>query len=194
MWLGPAPWGPYHPYRCSGSYDINLTAHKLAVLQRLLGRRHDRLGRPPLRRRHFRRRRAGIGAHRDRLSRRGERPWLAFKYSTGLTITNNDPQYAKSRTPLEVVGTPGEKKAPKPIPAYKGQGSLQGDFIACVKSREKPFRDIEVASHTLVVCHTAGICYRLKRSLKWDQAKQMFIGDDEANRWVDRARREPWVL
>ena len=23
MWLGPAPWAPYHPYRCSGSYNIN---------------------------------------------------------------------------------------------------------------------------------------------------------------------------
>ena len=25
MWLGPAPWAPYHPYRCSGSYNINGT-------------------------------------------------------------------------------------------------------------------------------------------------------------------------
>ncbi|NQU23397.1 MAG: Gfo/Idh/MocA family oxidoreductase, partial [Candidatus Nealsonbacteria bacterium] len=25
-WLGPAPWAPYHPYRCSGSYNINGTS------------------------------------------------------------------------------------------------------------------------------------------------------------------------
>jgi hypothetical protein len=35
---------------------------------------------------------------------------------------------------------------------------------------------------------------RLKRSLKWDPAKREFPGDEEANRLLDRARREPWVL
>jgi hypothetical protein len=30
--------------------------------------------------------------------------------------------------------------------------------------------------------------------LKWDPEKQSFPGDDEANRFVDRARREPWQL
>jgi len=24
MWLGPAPWAPYHPHRCSGSYKMRL--------------------------------------------------------------------------------------------------------------------------------------------------------------------------
>src|SRR5205823_9172787 len=26
MWLGPAPWAPYHRYRISGSFDINCTS------------------------------------------------------------------------------------------------------------------------------------------------------------------------
>ncbi len=26
MWLGPAPWAPYHPHRCSGSYNIDGTS------------------------------------------------------------------------------------------------------------------------------------------------------------------------
>jgi hypothetical protein len=34
----------------------------------------------------------------------------------------------------------------------------------------------------------------LERSLKWDTVKQQFIDDDEANRLVDYARREPWVI
>ena len=69
-----------------------------------------------------------------------------------------------------------------------------GDFIHCVQTREKPFRDIEIASHTMAVCHLGLIAYELRRSLKWDQAKQEFPGDEEANRLVDRAKREPWVL
>jgi hypothetical protein len=38
------------------------------------------------------------------------------------------------------------------------------------------------------------IAYRLQRSLDWDRATQSFRGDDQANRLVDRARREPWML
>ena len=80
------------------------------------------------------------------------------------------------------------------MPTYKGQGGIYGDFIDCVKTREKPFRDIELAVNTAVVCHLGIIAYELKRSLKWDAAKQEFPGDDEANRLLDRARREPWQL
>jgi hypothetical protein len=38
------------------------------------------------------------------------------------------------------------------------------------------------------------IAYALERSLKWDSAQQQFPGDDEANRLLDVARREPWIL
>jgi uncharacterized protein HemY len=35
---------------------------------------------------------------------------------------------------------------------------------------------------------------RLRKSLTWDRAAQRFKDDDEANRLLDRARREPWTL
>ena len=92
-------------------------------------------------------------------------------------------------------GTPGEKKEPKPVPSYGGnESNIYGDFIHCVKTRKKPFRDIQYAVNTMSVCHLGIVAYELKRSLKWDVAKQEFIGDPEANRFLDRARREPWVL
>jgi hypothetical protein len=34
--------------------------------------------------------------------------------------------------------------------------------------------------------------FQLKRSLRWEPAKEVFIGDEEANRLLSRARREPW--
>ena len=80
------------------------------------------------------------------------------------------------------------------MPAYKGQGGIYGDFLYCVKTREKPFRDIELAVNTVALPHLGTIAYTLRRSLKWDQAKQEFPGDEEANRFLDRARREPWQL
>ena len=77
---------------------------------------------------------------------------------------------------------------------YKGHGDIYGDFMECVKTREKPFRDIESAVNTAVLAHLGNIAYQLKRSLKWDTVKQEFVNDAEANRLVDRARREPWQI
>ena len=42
--------------------------------------------------------------------------------------------------------------------------------------------------------HMIAIGYRLQRSLNWDVTSQQFTGDEEANRLLDRARREPWML
>ena len=63
-----------------------------------------------------------------------------------------------------------------------------------MKTREKPFRDIESAINTAILAHLGNIAYQLKRSLKWDTVKQEFAGDAEANRFLDRARREPWQI
>ncbi len=95
---------------------------------------------------------------------------------------------------MEVDSNESEARAPKPVPVYKGKGGIIGDFLYCVRSREKPFRDIEFAVNTMSLCHLGTIAYRLQRSLKWDAAKQTFPGDAEANRFIDRARRQPWQL
>ena len=116
--------------------------------------------------------------------------YLAYRYQNGLTIYHNKPRTDQ----LLIEGTPGEKLAPKPVPGYKGEGGIYGDFIECVKTREKPFRDIESAVNTAALAHLGNIAYQLKRSLKWDSVKQEFVGDAEANRMTDRARREPWQL
>jgi hypothetical protein len=42
--------------------------------------------------------------------------------------------------------------------------------------------------------HMVAIAQRLERSLEWDRAAQRFMNDEEANRLLDRARREPWTL
>ena len=118
------------------------------------------------------------------------RKHLTYRYANGQTITHNRPDTGN----LHVEGTPGEKRPAKPVPTYKGQGGIYGDFIQCVKTRERPFRDIELAVNTAVLSHMGNIAYALERSLKWDPAKQEFPGDEEANRFLDRARREPWQL
>ena len=80
------------------------------------------------------------------------------------------------------------------VPNYKGHGGIFGDFLHCVKTRERPFRDIEIAHRTASHAHMGNIAYWLKRPLKWDPVKEEFIGDDEASRWLSRPMREPWRL
>lgn len=80
------------------------------------------------------------------------------------------------------------------IPNYKGRGGIFGDFLHCVRTRQKPFRDIEIAHRTATVSHLGNIAYWLNRPLKWDPVKEEIIGDAEASRWLDRTKREPWSL
>lgn len=187
LWLGPAPWGPYNSKRCSGSFSINGSSWRSFS---------DYSG-------------GGMtdwGAHHfggatficdvrelqpDEVTYVDDKDgkYLAYHYPNGLIIYHNRPHSDN----LQIEGS-SESKTPKPVPMYKGHGDIYGDFIECVKTRERPFRDIELAVNTAVVAHLGNIAYQLRRSLKWDSAKQEFVADAEANRLVDRARREPWQL
>jgi predicted dehydrogenase len=68
------------------------------------------------------------------------------------------------------------------------------NFIASVKSRKDPILPVEVAHRMTSICHLGNITMRLNRKLKWDPAKEQFLGDDEANRLVSRPMRAPWHL
>jgi predicted dehydrogenase len=68
------------------------------------------------------------------------------------------------------------------------------DFLACVKSRQQPMANPEVMHRSMTTCHAVNICLALKRDLKWDPAKEEFVGDPEADRMRSRAIREPWRL
>lgn len=188
LWLGPAPWAPYNSKRCSGSFSINGASWRSFS-------DYSGGGMTDWGAHHFggatficdvREQQPEAVSYFDN----AEGKYLAFRYANGLTIYHNKPKTEN----LFIEGTPGEKLPPKPVPMYKGEGGIYGDFIECVKTREKPFRDIELAVNTAVLAHLGNIAYQLKRSLKWDTARQEFVDDAEANRMTDRARREPWQL
>ncbi len=188
MWLGPAPWAPYNHSRCAGNFgtggggsgvDIDYSgggmtdwgAHHFGGATFAVDVRELQP--------------TEVIYHDDK-----DGKFLTYRYPNGLLLHHNHPGMGN----LQVVGTPGEKRAAKAVPTYKGDGGIYGDFIACVKSREKPFRDIEFGVNTICLSHLGVIAYELQRSLKWDQATQQFPGDEEANRLRDRAKRQPWQL
>ena len=93
--------------------------------------------------------------------------------------------------------TRGGRRAAAPeifIQNYRGRGGIIGDFLYCVKTREKPFRDIELGHRTATVAHLGNIAYWLGRPIKWNPDKEEIIGDDEAARWLSRPMRAPWTL
>jgi predicted dehydrogenase len=67
------------------------------------------------------------------------------------------------------------------------------DLLASIASRGKPVADIEQGYISTTACILANMSMKLGRSLAWDAAAGRVIGDDEANRLLQRPYRAPWV-
>ena len=67
------------------------------------------------------------------------------------------------------------------------------DFLDCVHSRRQTVAHPEIAHRSMSTSHAINISMLLGRSLKFDPAKERFVGDAEANRFLMRAMREPWT-
>lgn len=76
----------------------------------------------------------------------------------------------------------------------KPSDSHMGNFIACVKDRSQPVSDVFTHHRTLSTCHLANIAIRLGRTLKWNPAKEQFIGDREANGFLRRPQRKGYEI
>jgi predicted dehydrogenase len=72
------------------------------------------------------------------------------------------------------------------------RGHMQ-DFLRAIASRGRPVADIEEGHISSASCILANLSMRLGRTLTWDSAKQVVVGDEEANRLLRREYRKPWV-
>ncbi len=180
LWLGPAPWAPFNsgrlrfrPWRdYSGGGMTDWGAHKFAGAMFACEVHHT-------------------GPVEVLPPEASDRGLLTYVWEQGFRM------YHGGGGNLRFVGTHGTVPGQQAyrtvsMPGYHGRGGILGDFVHCVRTREKPFRDIEYSHRAATVCHLGNIAYRLKRPLKWDPDAERFVGDDEANRMVDRPKREPW--
>jgi hypothetical protein len=193
LWLGPAPWAPFNrgrlnfrPWRdYSGGQMTDWGGHKFGAV--IFAMDLQETGPveicPPDGKDH---------------------KLLTYVYANGFRM------YHKGAPDITYVGTEGtasrrggrRKRGKAPPPAassvpmmtYRGSGGIQGDFLHCVRTRQRAFRDVEYGHRAATVCHLGNIAYWLNRPLKYDPVKEEIVGDPEANRWLDRPRRAPWVL
>jgi predicted dehydrogenase len=113
--------------------------------------------------------------------------------SGGVLFIGTEGQILVNRGKFKI--TP-ESLGAEPLPEngvqlYKSTDHYQ-DFLDCVKSRKRPICDVEIGCRSVSVCHLGNLAYWYRRTLHWDPAKERFIGDAEANTWLDRKRRAPW--
>jgi hypothetical protein len=68
------------------------------------------------------------------------------------------------------------------------------NWLECIKSRERPVADVEIGHRSATVCHLGNIARWTGRRLQWDAVKEQFMGDMEANGYLERERRKPWIV
>ena len=210
MWLGPAPWRPYNASLCqqrawyrysdySGGSTCDWGAHHFDIAQWGIG--------------------ASLTGPVEVLLPDGkDRKWLTFKYANGVELTHGGPgSYSvvegrrSGNDGIVFNGTEGKIEVTRgylrtwpeslmriptganEVHLYNSPGHEE-DWFRSIRSRQKPICDVEIGCRSVSIGHLANIAYRLKRSLKWDPAKEQFIGDPAADRMLDVRRREPWTL
>jgi predicted dehydrogenase len=89
-------------------------------------------------------------------------------------------------------GGTGARMPRKEAPAEDRTDLHVKNFIECVRSRQRPVGDVELGHKATLIAHLGNIAYRTGRKLRWDAAKEEFVGDTEASALLGRAARKPW--
>ena len=192
LWLGPAPWVPYHRFRCGQAYGLGGEGFR-TWSDYSGGMMTDWGGH-----------KFGAALHGMGLDNTGpteiippdgkEYKYLTYVFANGmkLHVGEDGPKYICEKGEAHPLR---ELKVPPGLRWYEdGAQSPIRDLVNCVINRKRPFQDVEYAHRTATVCHLGNICYKLNRKLRWDPDKEDFVNDSEASRLVDRPRRGPWQI
>jgi hypothetical protein len=69
-----------------------------------------------------------------------------------------------------------------------------GNFLDCIRSREKPVSDLAIGHKTTNICNLGNLAMILRRKLRWDPVREQFLDDAQATRMLERPMRGPWAL
>ena len=217
MWVGPAPYdGTFNPnrynrnwnwFRSFGNGDIGGDGpHDIDLARWGLG-----VDTHPVR----------ITAHGSRIALSGQREFpdnmmVAYHYDEGKVLLYED----RGWTPYGLhgfdsgnafYGTEGymifsrrgyfqvylgknEEEGPGMANGPRGHPEHMYNFLDCVRSREQPVANAEVAHLSCGLIHLGEIAYRVGRVLRFDPEREQILDDDEANNLLTKQYREPWRM
>ncbi len=134
-------------------------------------------------------------------------PKVFFRYAGGIVMElANGPQGGalfigeKGKVTIDRARCTSqpEEIAKEPIRSDEIHLAISNDhmrnWLGCIKSRERPVADVEIGHRSATVCHLGNIARWLGRRLQWDPVREVFLEDDEANKYLDRVRRKPYEL
>jgi len=210
MWLGPAPWAPYHKDRClytfrfgsdySGGQTTNLGAHGIDVVQWANGT--DDTGPVEV---------EDLGGEfpADGLFTTAIKVHFHARYANGLELvcqTQTNERYRFEGTdgwielPVysnEINCHPKSLKTtvigPDEIHLYESNDHHR-NFVDCIKNRRPTAAPVEVGHRSVSICHLGNIAMKLKAKLRWDPAAERFTNSNEANQMLAKPMRSPWHL
>lgn len=211
LWLGPAPWRPYnHEYvegqwRAQWDFEagarlLDWGAHTVDLCQ-WANRSDDTMP----------------------IEYEMEENKIVGRYANGVKLVldcmkdpfGERPGWAKSGTcPVRFVGDEGWVETGDNGKLFVEPASLKSEiagaskkrqrgvdvaehtrnFFDCVRSREKPAANSQIMRRSHIACHAAAFSWLLKRKMKLDPVKEVFIGDAEANSLRTRPARLPWIV
>ncbi len=216
LWLGPAPWAPYHKDRChynfrfvsdySGGDMTNWGAHHLDIVQWALGA--DESGPVEV---FAQGKRNPDGLHDAYYDVSAEYVYadgvkvilgsastgirtggVRFEGSEGWIYVSREQLDAEPKSLLTSTIGPHEiHLAPEST-----AGTHMGIWLDAIRKRSPRLVNVpvEVGHRSTTVCHLANISMELGRKIHWDPVAEQAIGDDEANQMLWRAARQPWRL
>ena len=203
MWVGPAPWRPY---------NRDLSPH-ISVDVFPNWRYHSDFGGGGMTdwgAHHFDIAQWGLGMDETGPAeiippdRKGYKV-LTYKYANGVIMTRDNANgilFTGAEGKVEVnrgylrtwpESLKDQQIRPEQIHLYDSNNHYV-DWLDAIRKRTKPICDIETGCRSVTVCHLGNIAYKLKRPLKWDPNREVFVADDEANRLLSRSYRSPWYL
>jgi hypothetical protein len=68
------------------------------------------------------------------------------------------------------------------------------NWLDSIRSRGRPVCDIALGARSTMVSLLGCVAHWTGRPLRWDPVQEIFLGDDEANRYLSRAMRPPWGI
>lgn len=204
LWLGPAPQRPYNSalsprgvhnhfpawrsYReYSGGAHADMGAHHYDIAQWALGM--DRSG--PVE----------ITPPDDPNAQQG----VKYLYANGVEMIHGGPggcvfmgtkgtlhidRGVLTSDPPDLIREP---LGPQEVHLFQSPGHHR-NWLDCIRTRERPLCDVEIGARSVAIVQLGNLAYWHRRRLHWDPKHWHFVGDREADGWMDRERRASWPL